>query len=250
MTINAQSGVGKIRLFHDFCGVANYVSLTNDTAQVGDFYMGGESFEVATAGAYNLGSDELSGVVQLLTDTTNKDTIFIGTNYAFDVGKMAPIVIEARVRLPDLDAKAVFIGLTDILSQDEQLEDILDYSAATTVSLTASDLCGFWLSSELTEDEMWHCVFKGGTTTGQTDTEEIESGVDAVLGEFQVLRLEVDPNGTARWYIDGVLKQTTTGAVSTSTDLAVCCGVGTNASSATEMDVDYLLVEANRDFNA
>ena len=247
MAINAQSGMGKIRLFNDFCGIANYVSLTADTAAQGDFFMGGESFEVGTAGAYNLGSDELSGVVQLLTDTTNIDAIFIGTNKCLDVGLMAPIIVEARVRLPDLDAKAVFVGISDVFALDSQLEDILD-AVTTTITLTASDLCGFYLSSELTDDEDWHMVFNGGTTTGQTVSTSIDADDDAVAGEWQVLRLEIDPNGTARWYIDGVLKQTQAGAVSTSVDMAVFCGVGTNASSATEMDVDYLLVEANRDW--
>jgi len=250
MTINAQSGVGRIRLFEDFCGVANYVSLTNATAPAGDFYLGGESFEVATAGAAYLQSDALSGVVRLTTDVTDKDTIFVGTDINFDVGLMGTIVVEARVRFVDLTAKAAFIGLTSVLTLDEQLDDILDYSAATTVALTAT-LAGFFLSSEFTEDEMWHCVYNGGTTTGQTDTEEIESGVDAVAGEFQVLRLEVDNNGTARYYVDGALVQTTEGAISTTTDLAVCCGVTENSGGdAAVMDVDYLLAEANRDWNA
>jgi hypothetical protein len=249
MAINAQSERGIIRLFNDFCGVANYVSLTNDTAPAGDFYMGGESFEVATAGAAYLQSDALSGVVRLTTDTTDKDTIFIGTDISFDVALMAPIVVEARVRFSDLDAKAAFVGLTSILTLDEQMDDIIDYSAGTTVTLTAT-LAGFFLSSEFTDDEDWHMVYNGGTTTGETTTTSIDADDDAVAGEWQVLRLEVDPNGTCRWYIDGVLKQTVAGAISTTTDLAVCCGVTANTTTAAVMDVDYLLVEANRDWNA
>ena len=97
---------------------------------------------------------------------------------------------------------------------------------------------------------MWHMVYNGGTTTGQVDTTEIE-GVDAVAGEWQILRLEVDPNGDARWYIDGDLKQTVEGAISTTTDLAACCAVYENSGADVAiMDVDYLLVTANRDFNA
>jgi len=250
MTVNAQSGIGGIRLFNDFFGVDNYVSLTNDTAPAGDFYLGGESFEVATAGAIGLQSDALSGVVRMTTDTTDKDTIHIGTAVAFDVALMGPIVVEARVRFVDLTAKAAFIGLTSVLSLDEQLDDIIDYSAATTVTLTAT-LAGFYLDSQFSDDEDWHMVYNGGTTTGQTDTTEIDANDDAVAGEWQVLRLEVDNNGTARWLIDGVLKQTVEGAISTTTDLAVCCGVTENSGGdAAVMDVDYLLVTANRDWNA
>jgi len=250
MTINAQSGVGKIRLFNDFCGTPDGYSDDASSENLGDFFVGGEGIEDTTAGCSAPTSGGLSGVCRLSTGTTDLDTAFLGTGINFDVGLMAPIIIEARVQFVDLDTKAAFIGLTSILTFDEQMDDIIDYSAATTVTLTA-ELCGFFLSSEFTDDEDWHGVYNGGTTTGVTTTTSIDLDDDAVAGEWQILRLEVDPNGTARWYIDGDLKQTVEGAVSTTTDFAVCCGVTNNGTAeATVMDVDYLLVEANRDFNA
>ena len=250
MTINAQSGPGEIVLFNDFFGVGTYSTLQEALESAGDFYFGGESFEVNGAGADYLQTDALSGVVKLTTDTTDKDTIFIGTDIAFDVALMAPLVIEARVRFVDLTAKAAFIGFTSILTYNEQLADIIDYSAATTVDLGAT-LAGFYLDSQFTDDEDWHMVYNGGTTTGQTDSTAIDADDDAVAGEWQVLRCEIDPNGTARWYIDEVLKQTVEGAISLTTDLAVCCGVTENSGGdAAIMDVDYLLVKSNRDWNA
>jgi len=249
MTIKGQSGVGKIRLFNDFCGTDDGYSDDQSSGNLGDFIVGGEGIEETTAGCSQPTSGGLSGVCRLTTHSSDKDTAFIGTGINFDVALMAPIVVEARVQFVDLTAKAAFIGLTSILTFDEQMDDILDYSAVEVVTLTA-ELAGFWLSSQHTETEMWHMVYNGGTTTGQTDTTEIE-GVDAVKTEWQILRLEVDPNGTARWYIDGVLKQTVEGAVSTTTDFAVCCGVTENSGAdVAVMDVDYLLVEANRDWNA
>ena len=76
-----------------------------------------------------------------------------------------------------------------------------------------------------------------------------QSGVDAVLAEWNILRVEVDPNGTARWYVDGVLKQTVTGAVSTTADIAAVLLIECkDTAGAEEVDVDYILVEANRDW--
>ena len=69
-----------------------------------------------------------------------------------------------------------------------------------------------------------------------------------MAGEWQQLRLEIDPNGTARWYIDGELLWTQAGAVSTTTDLGVILGVEAKGNAVEEMDVDYLLVTANRDW--
>jgi hypothetical protein len=69
-----------------------------------------------------------------------------------------------------------------------------------------------------------------------------------VAAEWDVLRLEVSINGTARWYVNGVLKQTVTGAVSTSTDLAVLAMIEARAASNEYAWIDYIAIEANRDW--
>lgn len=250
MTINCQTGPGKIRLFNDFFGLGHMtLASTLDAYSAGDFYIGGEGCEDVDAGPAYLQSDALSGVVRLTSANTDQDFCFIGTDICFDVALMAPIVVEARVRFVDLDDKVAFIGLTSVLTLDEQIDDILD-AGTTTITLTAPSLCGFLLSSELTDDEDWHGIYNGGTTTGETTSTNVDLDDDAVAGEWQVLRLEVDPNGDARWFVDGALKQSVDTAISTSTDVAVCCGVGANTTELAIMDVDYLLVEANRDWNA
>ena len=240
-----QSGSGKIRLFNEFFGVGDYVALTADTADLGDFYAGGEGFEDADAGV--AGKDMLSGVVTLTSGNTDADTTFIGTSIGFDVALMGPIVLETRVQVPDLDTKEIFFGLTSILSVDEQLEDIVINASGTTITMPA-DLVGFYLSDELTDDEDWHGIHAGGTTADSATTTDVDLDDDAVAGECQVLRLEVDPNGTARWYIDGVIKQTVKGAASTSTNMAVCLAAGANTTELNVVECDYILVEANRDW--
>ena len=247
MAINAQGEVGRIRLFNDFFGVGNTLALTADTAELGDFYAGGEGFEDADAGI--AGKDALSGVVTITSGNTNADTTFIGTHIGLDVALMGTIVLETRVQLPDLDTKEIFFGLTSILSVDEQLEDIVINASGTTITMPA-DLVGFYLSDELTDDEDWHGIHSGGTATASTTTTAVDLDDDAVAGEWQILRLEVAPNGDCRWYIDGDLKQTVAGACSTTTDLAVCLAAAANTTELAIMDVDYILVKANRDWNA
>ena len=121
-------------------------------------------------------------------------------------------------------------------------------ASATTITMPA-DLVGFYLSDELTTVAGdWHAINSGGTATATTTTTNGQLNNVAVAGEWQVLRLEVFPNGTALWYIDGVLKKTVTGACSTTTDMAVCLAAAANTTEFAIMDVDYLLVEANRDW--
>ena len=249
----AQSGPGQIYLFNDFftgvdiSGVADN-STTRTFYNLGDFRLFGDGVSEIDSGALAIGSDELNGVVRLTTTNEDKHACLLGTELAFDAALMGTIVVEARVRLNNLDTKDVFIGLSDTVADDLSFEDDMISGASTTITLTASDLCGFYLCAELTDDEDWHMVYNGGTTTGETTSTSIDADDDAVAGEYQVLRLEVTPTGTARWYIDGVLKQTKAGALSTSTDVGVVCGVQAKGNAIEEMDVDYLMVKANRDW--
>ena len=247
MAINAQGEVGRIRLFNDFFGVGNTLALTADTAELGNFYAGGEGFEDGDAGI--AGKDALSGVVTITSANTNADTTFIGTHIGLDVALMGTIVLETRVQLPDLDTKEIFFGLTSILSVDEQLEDIVINASGTTITMPA-DLVGFYLSDELTDDEDWHGIHSGGTATASTTTTAVDLDDDAVAGEWQVLKLEIDSNGDTRWYIDGDLKKTVSGAASTSVNLALCVGVEAKGAAIETLDVDYILVKSNRDWNA
>ena len=166
----------------------------------------------------------------------------------FDVALMAPLVLEARIRLPDLDTKEIFFGLTSILTTDEELEDIVINASATTITMPA-DLVGFYLSDELTTVAGdWHAINSGGTATATTTTSNGQLNNVAVASKWQVLRLEVMSNGTAYWYIDGVLKKTVTGAASTSTNVAVCLAAAANTTELAILECDYMMVEANRDW--
>lgn len=248
----AQSEFGRVTLFDDFLGPERITGETAASSAVGAFRIVGEGIATSGAGigALVLETDGLSGVVRLGTDVSEKDTTAFVTGTCFNVALMAPIVIEARVQFgDDLDDKKVFIGLTNENGDTVRVEEeIIDATGSTTIENTATNICGFFMSDELSAAAAWHSVYKSGTATAVTDTTELNLNDDAAQGEFQILRLEVDPNGDARWYIDGVLLKSVSGAVSTTTDMAVFCGVGTNAGSKSYFDVDYLLVRANRDW--
>jgi len=242
----AQSDRGRIELFYDFFGEDN-IANTAETRQLGPFLVGGQGSAEADAGVPSI-SGVLSGAGRITTTNEDNHTTLVGTNIAFDVGLMGPLVAEARVQLDNLDTKEVFFGFTDIDPNTLSIETDVMTGGTATLTLTASDICGFFLSAELTDDEDWHMVYNGGTTTGETTSTSVDADDDAVAGEWQVLRLEIDTNGTARWYIDGVLKQTKTGAASTSVNMALILGVEAKGAAIENLDVDYLLVQANRDW--
>lgn len=250
----AQSGVGGIRIFDDFIGFEVPVAGTAAPATAPFFTPGGlrvvgQGLADSDSGVVGLDADGLNGVVRLTTTNEEQHSAGFTTSACFDMALNGGIMIEARVRFADLDTKEAYFGLTDVVTDGVGILEGEQISAAgTTLSLTASDLCGFYWSAELTDDEDWHGVYNGGTTTGATASGDVDLGDDAVAGEFQILKLTVGNDGTARWYIDGVLKQTVTGAVSTTTDLAVLLMVEAKTAAIESMDVDYVLIESNRDW--
>ena len=246
----AQSGYGRIKIFEDFLAGEDIVAETAATRSFGSegLRVIGQGIEVNDSGITVGESDGLNGVGILTTTNEDAHSCGLTTGKIFDVGKMAPINIECRVQFPDLDTKAFYFGLTDVNDDTSILEGNNLVAAGGTLTLSASDLCGFLIDAEATDDEDWIMVYNGGTTTGETTIANIDADEDAVAGEYDILRLEVAPNGTARWFINGALKQTVEGAVSTTTDLAVLAMIETRAASIEYAWIDYIAIEANRDW--
>jgi hypothetical protein len=250
----AESGVGKVTLFDDFIGfdvpIAFAVTAaTHPVFSSGGFKLVGQGLNEADAGAVGLDADGLNGIVQLTTTNEDIHSAGLATNICYDMNLNGGIVLEARVRMAALTARAVFFGITDVMTQDVTIlaGSIID-GGTTTTTLTASDLCGFHFSSEYTDSADWHGVYNGGSTTGETTSTSTDLSADATAGEFQILKLTVGNDGTARWYVDGVLKQTVKGAASTSVDFGALLMVEANAATIASLDVDYLLVESSRDW--
>ena len=246
----AQSGYGKISIFEDFLAGEDIVAATAATRAFGGSGLRviGQGIAEADSGITVGESDGLNGVGILTTTNEDAHSCGLTTGKVFDVGKMAPINIECRVQFPDLDTKAFYFGLTDVNDDTTILEGNNLVASGASLTLSASDLCGFLIDAEATDDEDWIMVYNGGTTSGETTIANIDADNDAVAAEWDVLRLEVSINGTARWYVNGVLKQTVTGAVSTSTDLAVLAMIEARAASNEYAWIDYIAIEANRDW--
>ena len=246
----AQSGYGKISIFEDFLAGEDIVAATAATRAFGGSGLRviGQGIAEADSGITVGESDGLNGVGILTTTNEDAHSCGLTTGKVFDVGKMAPINIECRVQFPDLDTKAFYFGLTDVNDDTTILEGNNLVASGASLTLSASDLCGFLIDAEATDDEDWIMVYNGGTTSGETTIANIDADNDAVAGEWDVLRLEVSINGTARWYVNGVLKQTVEGAVSTSTDLAVLAMIEARSAAIEYAWIDYIAIEANRDW--
>ena len=246
-----QSGDSRLVINEDFLG-GTEVAVASTTAPPINWppflTFVGQGIADTDSGAVMLDSDGMNGVVQLTT--TNEDVHCAGfqTPVMFDVALNGTIVMEVRCRQAALNTGEVFIGFSDVATDLAIIEGAICHGDTTTLTLTASDIIGFLMASDLTDNSDWHGVYNGGTTTGETTSTDVDFDAGATAGEYQVLRLELFPNGTVEWWVDGVLEQTVTGAVSTSVDLCMNVLVESKTTAVKTLDVDYIRVWANRDW--
>lgn len=244
----AQGARGEIKICENFIGQDDPIAGTAVPRQLGPFRVVGQGIAEADSGAPRLSG--AGGGVRLTTTDEAEHTCGIETNVFLVPGTMGPAVMEAVVQFENLDTKTAFIGFTDIAiaSDVPSIETDLMHGATTTLTLTASDLVGFFLSAELTDDEGWHMPYKGGTATAPTTSTTVASGVDAVAGEWDVLRLEIFPSGKVKWWINGNLEQEVENAVSTTVALKFFAAVEAKGAAIETMDIKQVDIYANQDW--
>lgn len=248
----AQAGPGKVIYFDDFTGG---VEAATGDSNAPPLDIGNSTFELVGQG---IADTDSGGVLQgapkssMLFTATNEGEHAAGLNSrtsCFDVGLQGTIVMEAYVQQAALTSRQVFIGFSDVKTDLAIIEGAIAKGDTVTVTLTASDICGFLLASELSDGADWHGICNGGSGGGETVSTSIDLGADAVAATWQVLRLEMDVSGTARWFVDGKLRQTIAGAVSTTRDLCFNLLVEEKGSSLNaNIEVDYVKIVCNRDW--
>lgn len=239
-----QSGHGKIKAFIDFTSEEVPVALTVQSPIVlgGGFRLVGEGNNADDGVVLQAA---LNGVGRLTTTDEDTEGMAVATAVCYDVAKMGPLVMEARVALPAQTARSVFVGFSGVAGA-VQVEMVTGSTTTVTYASTQGDnVCGFFFDSQLTSKN-WHIVHKGGTASAPTTTALCDSGVLPVNDEFDVLRVEIDPNANTRFYINGVLIRTTANTVSTTVNLAAIAGVWATTTTVATLDVDYVAAEANR----
>jgi len=248
MSISGQSGVGKIRLFEDFLGGSDIAITDTDAIKTaagvcGPFSVYGSLAE--TDCGITLVASKASGYGRLSGTDEDGFGLAIGTEVSLSPALNGAIIVEARVELPALTAREIFIGLIDTAA-----DDIADPVSCSGTTITkAHESVGFLFTSDLTASTTWHMPYLLAGTTTQTSTGVASSQV-AVATESDILRLVVNSDGSAEWWINGKLEQTVTAGLAATPGTLMAAIIGTfgTTTTLTTVDVDYFLVEANRDW--
>jgi len=237
---------GQIFLFDDFCGpncpVANAEAATTPGHFIGPFRIVGDTVETDSGIVV---ASKASGWATLTVNDENGKGIGLGTDVCFSPVLNGPLVFETRVETSALTARCIFAGFAGTVA-DDVAEPVT--SATTTITKVVPCL-GFILDSQLTAGTYWHMPYLLAADTTQTST-TVVSGQVAVAAEADVLRLEVFPDGSAKWYINGKLEQTVAAglAATTTTLLGALVGGWGTTTTAADLSVDYIAVRGNRDW--
>lgn len=151
------------------------------------------------------------------------------------------VVFEARVRIKTaITTVSLFVGLTDSTSLEEPVTN-----SADVLTFVADDAVGFHFDSAATTQQ-WFSAAVDSTTA---DTGNGATGSAPVADTWQILRIEIANTGaTIRFYVNGALVDTLTGAAGVGPDVVLYPTIIANATTTTSktVDVDWVRVEGVR----
>lgn len=239
------SGFGELEVFEDFLGVdPDYVWAA------GGFAIGNVSVTSVNEGTIETTVDEPGGIIALTLDTADDD------NVALYAGRFKPadggMVMEARLKGDNLSDLAFFVGFAETLDKATPVMPA-EFATATMTYNGTGGMVGLQFDSDGTTDDWRACMGDGGAASGGSGngtraTPLIGGGYAVTADRWDVCRVEVDPNGAARAYLNGVLIKSFTAGL-TPTDLfhaVVFCE--NRAASAAVLEVDYFYARGGRDW--
>jgi hypothetical protein len=156
-------------------------------------------------------------------------------NWKVSQGKL---VMEARVSIAAITTVSCFVGLTDT----KALEAPFSLSG-TTFTSNATDAVGFLFDTAATTDTIRLVGVKADTDATAQDT-----GVAFVADTYKVLRVEINSDGAATFYINGLQVGTLMSAAITTTVALTPVFIirPEGAVAGRTMDIDYFMVAADR----
>lgn len=190
--------------------------------------------------------EEQYGVYQLTSGdvgdspANDLEAITLSLEWQADQGSL---VMEVRLHMDTaVTTSAMCVGLNDDVATVEMPFII---GGADAITSNATDAVAFCYDTDADTDE-WFFL---GVANNTDATGNAATGIAPAAGVYQVLRIEVDSaGGDARGYINGVEVGTlTANAVTNTVLLAPWIGVDSHEAASHTVDIDYLVVAADRD---
>jgi len=200
-------------------------------------------------GSNTITVNEPGGVIALTSDTADDDLVclFAGKFQPADGG----CVMEVRFKVDDVLDCAMFAGFSETLHLTGDVVMPATFSGTTLTIAGSGGVAGMLHDMNATTDA-WRAVAGDGgaaasdlaTASGTVSGEGV-----AVNDEWDIVRVEMDVNGDAKIYHDGVLIDDVKACV-TAGDQFYAMVILSNRDSggAQKLEVDYFFAEGGRDW--
>jgi len=231
---------GRIEVFEDFLNFTTTTMGTTALPQAQIMYVS------VNEGSFATTVDEPGGVLKCTTDTGDNDNValYSGPFKAADGG----CVMEARFKVAAVTTPAIFCGFSELLNATTPVCPI-EASGANSLTMSSSGAAaGILRDIDQTTDTF--LAVAGDNSVAET---VVNTGLSPTNDEWEVVRVEVDPDGTARVYQaeDNVglqLQATFTEALTTSVVLFPTLLCENRTGAANILEVDYFYAKGYRDW--
>lgn len=208
----------------------------------------GMIFGVGTVAAVQV-IDETDGVIEIVTASGAGNMGGFRAAGVFSPGTNGPLSVEVRLKMPTV-ADAMSVGFATLIATVDEIVDADTWDGGT------ADGAAFVLDDGATDTNSWYAVT--GTASAVSTRAIISTDYDPTSDEWQVLRVEINGDGSVNFYAadelgvgNGGLELVashTAGSVSTTALVYPYVYVAANSGTAT-LDVDYFHFTANRNWN-
>lgn len=227
---STDSSFGKVRLFDDFLGD------TYDT-----FKWSVPVAANATAYAINV---QANGVIRgTVTNNTSSDLASLVGEIIYRATAGGPLIFEARVALQTSLLQFLFVGLTGT-KPSTTVTDIPMNTNGGTFTTGHANAVGFMYTGGTSGAAVWQCA--GVKANADTAITAAATRFNPVLDTFQTLKIVLNTDGAASFYINGeIIKENLANAVTAATLLtpAICI---TDDGAAASLDVDLVHIRCGR----
>jgi hypothetical protein len=159
-------------------------------------------------------------------------------------------VFETRMSVSSIAGNRISLGLSDVLADAAEtcLFKIIAGDITDGGSVVTNAIC-FQFDAEATTAG-WHgCLETNGTIENTAASVTASLGVAPTVNTYQIFRIEVDADGAARFYIDGVLLASKVAAKVKVDSLLIpylCVTSESDTEVLSIMTVDYILFQGAR----
>lgn len=232
---------GKYTDFDDVYGVSGFYTDflgKTMTAQI-ETKVGSDNSNVlalANAGGVN-GEATMTTGASTTTMAVNGTQAHTALNYEAQNGRL---YVEAKLKVSAITSLAWFVGFTDQVSALEM--PINGSGSGNGITTNCSDGVGFLFDTVMTSAGLWAVGVKG-----DTDATSQNLGVAYAANTYITLRVELNDDETATFFINGKKVGTSMAAAATKTVPLTPVIAGFSRTSATRVaTVDYLTASQNR----